>query len=38
MDNRKKIIWRLIELLERADETALEIILLFVERYLTGRG
>ena len=36
--DREELIRRLVELLGTADREELEIILLFVERYLRGRG
>lgn len=38
MDSRRIRILRLLELLERADDETLELILLFVERYLSSRS
>lgn len=36
--SHKELIARLHELLERADDETLEMILLFVERYLSSRS
>lgn len=35
---QEELIRRLIELLEQADTATLEVILLFVERYIRGRS